>query len=156
MKIEILAIGDKMPNWIKTGFDEYAHRLPVDSALHLKQIKAASRGKNPDIRSIILEEERRLMAAIPKSAHRVALDVKGKQWATPELAEQLNDWRQLGKPLAIIIGGADGLSTAMLNQSEQRWSLSHLTLPHYLVRIILAEQLYRAWTILNNHPYHRG
>ncbi len=156
MKIDLMAIGDKMPAWVETGFNQYAHRLPADFALHLKQVRAVSRGKNPSITKIIAEEEKRLWSAMPDSAHIVALDVAGKQWSTPQLAKQLNFWRELGKPIALVIGGADGLSSNLLDQTAQRWSLSHLTLPHYLVRVIVAEQIYRAWSILNGHPYHRA
>ncbi len=144
-----------MPAWIQAGFEEYTRRLPVDSSLQLKQIRAVSRGKNPSIATIIAEEDKRLLAAIPASAHRVVLDITGKQWNTQELAEQYSYWRELGKPIVLVVGGADGFSQTMISQSAQRWSLSHLTLPHYLVRVIVAEQIYRAWSILNRHPYHR-
>ncbi len=155
MKMELLAIGNKMPTWVQTGFEEYANRLPADSALHLKQIRAVSRGKNASISKIVAEEEKRIASALPNTAHKIVLDVTGKQWNTSELANQLSRWRELGKPVALIIGGADGLSANLINQSDQRWSLSHLTLPHYLVRVIVAEQIYRAWSVLNGHPYHR-
>jgi 23S rRNA (pseudouridine1915-N3)-methyltransferase len=156
MKIELLAIGDKMPKWIQTGYEEYAHRLPADSTLQLKQLRAVSRGKNPSIAKIIAEEEKRIISALPNSAHIVVLDVLGKQWSTSELANQMRYWRELGKPIALIVGGADGLSDNLMNQSAQQWSLSKLTLPHYLVRIVIAEQIYRAWSILSGHPYHRA
>ncbi len=156
MKIELHAIGDKMPAWAKAGFEEYANRLPADSSLRLKQIRAVPRSKNQSIANIINEEEKRMLNALPKSAHCVVLDVTGKQWSTPELAEQFANWRQLGKPIALMIGGADGLSRDLVNQASQRWSLSKLTFPHYLVRVIVAEQIYRAWSLLNNHPYHRA
>ncbi|MEE9423879.1 MAG: 23S rRNA (pseudouridine(1915)-N(3))-methyltransferase RlmH [Methylococcales bacterium] len=156
MKIDLLAIGDKMPVWVETGFNEYAHRLPTDSVLQLRQVRAVSRGKKPSITKIIAEEEKRLRSAMPNSAHIVALDVMGKQWSTPQLAKQLNFWRELGKPIALVIGGADGLSPNLLSQAAQSWSLSPLTIPHYLVRVIVAEQIYRAWSILNGHPYHRA
>ena len=145
-----------MPAWIQAGFDEYAHRMPANAALQLKQIRAVTRGKNQSLANIVAEEEKRLLSAMPDSAHRVVLDVKGKQWNTPELAEQFSFWRELGKPVVLMIGGADGLSANILKQSAQQWSLSHLTLPHYLVRVIVAEQIYRAWSILNQHPYHRN
>ena len=156
MKIELLAIGDKMPAWVAAGFNQYARRLPADSALQLKQVRAVTRGKNPSIPKIIAEEEKRLRSVMPNSAHIVALDVAGKQWSTPQLSEQLSFWRELGKPIALIVGGADGLSPNLLNHADQSWSLSCLTLPHYLVRVIVAEQIYRAWSILNGHPYHRA
>ena len=156
MKTDLLAIGDKMPGWVETGFNEYAHRLPADSALQLKQVRAVSRGKNPSITKIIAEEEKRLLSAMPNSAHIVVLDVEGKQWSTPQLVKQLSFWRELGKPIALVIGGADGLSPNLLSLAAQSWSLSPLTMPHYLVRVIVAEQIYRAWSILNGHPYHRA
>jgi 23S rRNA (pseudouridine1915-N3)-methyltransferase len=156
MKIELLAIGDKMPTWVATGFNEYARRLPADTALQLKEVRAVTRGKNPSIPKIIAEEEKRLRSVMPNSAHIVTLDVNGKQLSTSQLSEQLSIWRELGKPIALIVGGADGLSSNLLNQTTQSWSLSRLTLPHYLVRVIVAEQIYRAWSILNGHPYHRA
>lgn len=156
MKIVILAIGDKTPSWVEAGFEEYAQRMPVDASLQLKQIRAVNRSKNQSTIKVIAEEEKRLLAAMPSAAHRVVLDVKGKQWNTLELVEQFKYWGELGKPIVLIIGGADGLSSDMVNQSAQRWSLSHLTLPHYLVRVIVAEQIYRTWSIISNHPYHRG
>lgn len=145
-----------MPQWAKTGFLEYANRMPVDMNLELKQIRAATRTKNQSTDTIIKQEEKRLQTALPHSCHLIALDVNGSHWSTEQLAEQVRYWRELAKPIALIVGGADGLSEQLIRQSRQRWSLSRLTFPHYLVRVLIAEQLYRAWTILNHHPYHRG
>lgn len=156
MKIQLIAIGDKMPKWAKAGFQEYATRMPADMSLELKQVRAATRTKNYSTATIIKEEEKRLQAVIPDSSHLIALDVNGSQWSTEQLAEQVRQWRELAKPVVMIIGGADGLSEQLITQSRQRWSLSRLTFPHYLVRVLIAEQLYRTWTILNHHPYHRG
>lgn len=156
MKIQLIAIGDKMPQWAKAGFQEYANRMPADMSLELKQVRAATRTKNQSTATIIKEEQKRLQAALPDSNHLIALDVNGAHWSTEQLAEQVNHWRELAKPVAMIVGGADGLSEQLIKQSQQRWSLSRLTFPHYLVRVLIAEQLYRAWTILHHHPYHRG
>ncbi|MCH9697953.1 MAG: 23S rRNA (pseudouridine(1915)-N(3))-methyltransferase RlmH [Gammaproteobacteria bacterium] len=156
MKIQLIAIGDKMPKWAKAGFEEYANRMPADMSLELKQIRAATRTKHQSTNTIIKQEEKRLQAAISASCHLIALDVNGSHWSTEQLAEQVRHWRELAQPIALIVGGADGLSEPLIRQSRQRWSLSSLTFPHYLVRVLIAEQLYRAWTILNHHPYHRG
>lgn len=156
MKIEIIAIGDKMPDWVRTGYQQYAHRMPADHRVQLKELKAVVRGKNPSIPAIVAEEHKRIVNALPAQAHVVALDVCGKQWTTEQLAEQMRQWREQAKPVVLVIGGADGLAAEMSSTAMQTWSLSHLTLPHYLVRVLLAEQLYRAWSILAGHPYHRS
>jgi 23S rRNA (pseudouridine1915-N3)-methyltransferase len=156
MKIEMIAIGDKMPDWVRTGYQQYASRMPADHAVQLKELKAVVRGKNPSISAIIAEEHKRIISALPARAHVVALDVCGKQWTTVQLAEQMQSWREMAKPVALVIGGADGLSPEMSGLAGQSWSLSKLTMPHYLVRVLLAEQLYRAWSILAGHPYHRA
>ncbi len=119
------------------------------------EIPPGKRGKNADISRILDKEGQQLLAAIPKGNRIVTLEVEGKPWTTPKLAQQLERWQLDGRDVALLIGGPEGLAPACIAASEQKWSLSPLTLPHPLVRIMLAEQLYRAWTILNNHPYHK-
>lgn len=145
-----------MPAWVTEGYLEYAKRLPRDCSLHLHQIAPAKRGKSGSASQWMREEGERLLAAIPTDHHVVALDVKGRGWSTEQLAQQLQHWQQDGRDVSLIVGGPDGLSEACLKRANQTWSLSALTFPHPLVRIVLAEQLYRAWTVLQNHPYHRA
>ncbi len=155
MRIYLIAVGTRMPAWVTQGFEEYARRLPADCALQLVEIAAGKRGKNADIARITRDEGERTLAAIPKGARVVALDVKGRSWSTGQLSQQLDGWRHKGRDIALLVGGPEGLAAECLARAEQCWSLSPLTLPHPLVRIVVAEQLYRAWSILNGHPYHR-
>jgi len=156
MKLHLLAVGQKMPAWVEQGYQEYAQRMPAEVQLVLREINPGKRGKNADISRIMLEEGQRIQMAIPKNTHIVALDVKGKAWSTEQLAESLGQWMQSGQDVALLVGGPDGLSQACRDQADEYWSLSSLTFPHPLVRVILAEQLYRAWSVLRNHPYHRA
>lgn len=156
MQIHLIAIGDKMPRWVQDGYNEYAKRLPAECALHLTEVPAGRRGKNADIARIVRDETERLLAAVPKGAIVVALEVGGRSWTTEQLAGQLDGWLNDGRDLALLVGGPEGLGDAARAVAGQQWSLSPLTLPHPLVRVILAEQLYRAWSILRNHPYHRA
>jgi len=153
--LRILAIGTKMPSWINEGFQEYAKRFPPGWSLELCEIAAEKRGKNADIPRIIEREGQNILSTI-KSTHRViALNVKGQAWDTPQLSKNLQNWSHEKYNIDFLIGGPDGLSDACLKKAEIHWSLSPLTLPHPLVRVILIEQLYRALSILQNHPYHR-
>lgn len=144
-----------MPAWVNQGYTEYARRLPADCALHLTEIPAAKRGKNADIPRILEQEGGRMLAVLPKGAQVIALDVQGVPWSTPQLASALTAWREDGRDVALLVGGPEGLADACLARAAQRWSLSPLTLPHPMVRVVIAEQLYRAWSILSGHPYHR-
>ena len=155
MRIHLIAVGSRMPDWVTRGFEEYARRLPADCALQLVEIVAGKRGKNADIVRITRDEGERTLAAIPKGALVVALDVKGRAWSTGQLSQQLDGWLHDGRDIALLVGGPEGLAPECLARAEQCWSLSPLTLPHPLVRIVVAEQLYRVWSILNGHPYHR-
>lgn len=156
MKIYLIAVGDRMPDWVTQGYQEYAKRLPPECALHLVEIETGKRGKNADIERAIRNEGERMLAALPRGCRVIALDVQGRQWGTPELAQRMEGWMQGGGDVALLVGGPDGLASACLERADGLWSLSPLTLPHPLVRIVLAEQLYRAWSILKGHPYHRG
>ena len=155
MKIRLIAVGTKMPSWVTQGVDEYTKRLPPELKWELKELPLGQRGKGADINRAIQTEGQNMLAAIGQHDHVVALDVKGKPWSTEQLAQELLDWQQLGDNISLLVGGPDGLAKDCLQRADKKWSLSPLTLPHPLVRIVLAEQLYRAWTINSNHPYHR-
>ncbi|MGX2031721.1 MULTISPECIES: 23S rRNA (pseudouridine(1915)-N(3))-methyltransferase RlmH [Methylocaldum] len=155
MRIHLVAVGNRMPDWVTEAYSEYAKRLPRECELALKEIAPAKRGKNADIVRLTEDEGERMLAALPRDVHVVALDVAGKEWSTPDLAAALARWLESGRDVALLVGGPDGLSPACLERANQRWSLSKLTFPHPVVRIIVAEQIYRAWSILQHHPYHR-
>lgn len=156
MRIHLLAVGTRMPSWVVEGYREYTRRLPRECSLHLVEIPPAKRHKSLTAEQARQQEGQALLAALPKDCNVVALDVRGKPWSTETLAAQLDDWLLSGRDVALLVGGPDGLSDACLERADQRWSLSALTYPHALVRIVLAEQLYRAWTISTGHPYHRS
>jgi 23S rRNA (pseudouridine1915-N3)-methyltransferase len=155
MQIHLITIGNRMPNWVQQGYDEYAKRLPRECELVLKEIPAGKRGKNSDIARIVKEEGERMIAAMPPSTHIVTLDIPGKPWTTPELSGAMQRWLESGSSVSLLIGGPEGLADEIKPLARESWSLSKLTFPHPLVRIVVAEQLYRAWSILHNHPYHR-
>ncbi len=155
MKIRLLAVGQGMPTWVRQGYEEYAKRLGRDLRLELVEIAAGHRGKSADLQRTLREEGQALLAARRAQDHLVALAIDGQAWSTPDLTEQLRLWQGLGRDVCLAVGGPDGLSEAVLSQAGQRWSLSALTLPHPMVRVIVAEQIYRAWTLLQGHPYHR-
>jgi 23S rRNA (pseudouridine1915-N3)-methyltransferase len=148
----LIAVGERMPAWVQQGFAEYAKRLSRELPLELIEVAAKSR----DPARAMSEEGAALLAAIPKGAHVVALDGRGKAWSSEELAQQLARWRMQGKDLTFLIGGADGLASTVLERADQKWSLGPATLPHPLVRIVVVEQIYRAASLLANHPYHRA
>lgn len=156
MQIHLLAVGNRMPAWVNTGYEEYARRLPHECRLNLVEIAPAKRGKHPDIERIKRDEGERLLVAIPRAARVIALEVDGRAWSTPQLAQLMRSWMAEGSDVALLVGGPEGLSPACRERADQHWSLSPLTLPHPLVRVLLAEQLYRAWSILSGHPYHRA
>ena len=156
MKLNLLAVGNKMPTWVTEGYHEYAKRMPRECQLVLQEVMPAKRGKTGQPEQWMDDEGKRIMTAIPNDHHVVSLDVQGKNWTTDQLSEQLQSWLADGRDVSLLVGGPDGLSAACKQRASQSWSLSALTLPHPLVRIMLAEQLYRAWTILQNHPYHRA
>ena len=156
MRVRLIAVGRRMPGWVESGYAEYAKRLPSECALSLVEIDPGQRAKGTAAERARSDEGRRMLKAIPKGALVVALDVTGESWSTETLARQLESWLAGGRDLALLVGGPDGLADACLARAEQRWSLSRLTFPHPLVRVIVAEQLYRAWTLVQGHPYHRG
>lgn len=145
-----------MPDWIETGYKEYANRLESTLPLKLIEIATTRKSNSQDSKTVIRGEGEKLLAAIPQKAWVVALDEHGKQWSSKELAGQLEKWAGHSSQVALLIGGADGLDQKCLERADQIWSLSPLTLPHALVRVVVAEQIYRAWSLNNNHPYHRS
>lgn len=155
MRTRIIAVGTKMPAWVETGFQEYAKRLPRDFSVDVVELPLGPRGKSGSVEKAMAKEGEQMLAAIPDGDKVIALDVLGKPWSTEKLADNLADWRMEGHNYSLLIGGPDGLAKSCLARADLKWSLSALTLPHPLVRIVLIEQLYRAWTILSNHPYHK-
>jgi 23S rRNA (pseudouridine1915-N3)-methyltransferase len=154
--IQLLSIGQKMPSWADTACEDFIRRMPPEFRPVLKLLPLVKRGKNPDIQRIVRDEGRQILNAVPDNSLLVALDVKGRRLDTGALAKLLDGWMQGGRDVAIVIGGPDGLSTEVLERADIKLSLSDLTFPHALVRVIMLEQLYRAWSILANHPYHRA
>lgn len=156
MQAHVLTIAERAPDWVKLGFDEYARRLSHKLPLQLNELSLGPRGKTIDIKRSIADEGQRMFAAIPKQSRVIALDGRGVSWSSEALAKHLAAWMMDGRDLCFLIGGPDGLAPQCLMVAHQKWSLGPLTLPHALVRIVLAEQLYRAVSMLGNHPYHRA
>ena len=155
MQLVIAAVGHRMPAWIEAGFTEYAKRMPPDCRLVLKEIKPVDRSGSRSAETVMAMEKGRIDAAIPKGSRIVALDEHGRDLTTMQLAKNLTQWQQGGTDVTFVIGGADGLDAQLKQQADMLLRISSLTLPHGMVRVILAEQLYRAWSITQNHPYHR-
>jgi 23S rRNA (pseudouridine1915-N3)-methyltransferase len=156
MKIKILSIGTKMPSWVNEGVSEYIKRLPKDMSFDMLELPLAARSKNADIKRLVQKETESILSHIHAQDHVIALEVKGKNWSTEKLASNLESWQMNGQNVVFLIGGPDGLGDACRERANQLWSLSALTLPHPIVRVVLAEQIYRAWTVTQNHPYHRA
>jgi 23S rRNA (pseudouridine1915-N3)-methyltransferase len=155
VQLIIAAVGHKMPGWIETGFGEYAKRMPPECRLHLKEIKPVERSGSKTAETAMTLERGRIEAAIPKGSRIIALDERGKDLTTVQLSQHLTQWQQDGRDVTFVIGGADGLDPEFKAQADMLVRISSLTLPHGMVRVLLAEQLYRAWSITQNHPYHR-
>jgi 23S rRNA (pseudouridine1915-N3)-methyltransferase len=154
VKLSIVALGHKMPAWVQTGFEEYTKRMPPEARIELIELKPEDRvGKS--IENVLKSEAIRINAAVPPRAERVALDERGPSLTTRELSKMLTTWMQEGISPCFIIGSADGLAPSIKQSASRQFSLSGCTLPHGLVRVMLAEQLYRAWSLTQNHPYHR-
>ncbi len=145
-----------MPRWVQEGYAEYAKRMPPECALRLVEIAAGKRGKGQDVRRAVRDEGARMLRAVPSDARLIALEVGGGRWSTEQLSAKLGDWLSGGRDVVLLVGGPEGLAADCVERADARWSLSALTFPHPLVRVILAEQLYRAWTLLQGHPYHRA
>lgn len=156
VRIHLLCVGRRMPAWVEAGYADYARRLPDECALRLVEIEPGHRTKAANPERAKREEGARLLAALPKGGQVIALDEQGSTWTTLQLAQELDNWLAEGRDLALLVGGPDGLDQGCLTRADRIWSLSPLTFPHPLVRVILAEQLYRAWCLRRGHPYHRA
>ncbi|SEL04957.1 23S rRNA (pseudouridine(1915)-N(3))-methyltransferase RlmH [Nitrosovibrio tenuis] len=155
MKFLVCAVGHKMPGWVAAGFDEYARRMPREAHIELLEIRPERRGEGKNIAQLRAAEAIRIKGVLPPRCRTVAMDEHGKQWTTGKLADSIAEWMKKGGDTAFIIGGADGLDAHIRNSADEVVALSALTLPHGLVRVLLAEQLYRALTLIKGHPYHR-
>ena len=155
MKLLILAVGHKMPSWITEGFNEYTKRMPREAKIELVEIKPEPRTTGKSVSQIMEAEAQRLQAALPRDVLRIVLDERGTHWTTRQLTQHMQDWLGGGRDVAFIIGGADGLHESIRSSANQLLALSAMVLPHGMVRVLLAEQLYRAHSLLHNHPYHR-
>lgn len=155
MQIDLIAVGKKMPTWIESGFKEYIKRLPGNIHFKLIEVNPAKRSTNSNIESLKQKEQENIFAALSVNSFIIALDEKGKSTSSKKLAYKIQSWNDENQHISIIIGGADGLNEKIKNKANELWSLSEMTLPHGLVRVVVAEQIYRAWTITQNHPYHR-
>jgi len=155
MKLIIVSVGHKMPDWITTGFNEYAKRMPREAKIEILEIRPEPRSTGKSVKQILAAEAQRILAVLPQDCLRIAMDEHGEQPTTGKLAEQMQEWMREGRDVAFIIGGADGLDVAVKQAAHRQMALSALTLPHAMVRVLLAEQLYRAHSMMHNHPYHR-
>ena len=155
MKFLILAVGHRMPEWVTAGFSEYSRRMPREARIELIEIKPEPRTSGKAASQLLEAEAKRILAALPQNALCIALDERGSRWTTRQLSDSMRHWMTEGHDVAFIIGGADGLHESVKKSSQQLLALSAMTLPHAMVRVLLAEQLYRAHSLLHNHPYHR-
>jgi len=155
LKLRIIAVGHKPPAWVAAGFEEYAKRMPREARIELTELKPAARAGRAAVTPILAAEKARILAAIPTGSVKIALDERGKALSTAELARRMGGWMQEGRDVAFLIGSADGLDESLKKEADLLLSLSAMTLPHAMVRVMLAEQLYRAISLIRNHPYHR-
>ena len=156
LRLSLITASNRQPDWVDPVADDYAKRLRGRCTLEIKTVPLARRTATTPVERAIHDEGERMLAAVPAGGHVVALLEKGKPWSTNDLAAKLEGWMQRGAPVAFLVGGPDGLSSACVARANEGWSLSNLTLPHGLVRVVVAEALYRAWSVLENHPYHRA
>ncbi len=155
MKLILVAVGTRMPSWVDSAFDDFAKRMPRELPLQLVEIKAEPRTTGKTVEAMMTLEAARIEAALPPRCRRVILDERGEDLTTKALAKRLERWQDGGDDIAIVVGGPDGLDPALKASAHETMRLSSLTLPHALVRVMLAEALYRAWSLSKNHPYHR-
>lgn len=156
MKINLISVGTRMPGWVEDGVQEYARRLPADFSFQCLEVPLGRRSRGGDVTQAMKQEAGALLARIGPRDHVVALDVRGRSLTTEEMAARVGRVRDDGRHLSLLVGGPDGLADNCLQRADERWSLSALTLPHPLVRIVVAEQMYRVWSVLAGHPYHRA
>jgi 23S rRNA (pseudouridine1915-N3)-methyltransferase len=155
VQIHIIAVGSRMPAWVEQAYAQYAKRMPPHIRVRLRQLPPGRRSKGSDIERVLRDEGERVLAATPKGTHAIALERHGRQLDTLALAQALREWMAQGRDIALWIGGPEGLAEHCLAQAHEQWSLSPLTLAHPIVRVVVVEQLYRAWSIIANLPYHR-
>ena len=155
MRIRLISVGSKMPGWVEAGYKEYSRRLGADVKLELVEIALGKRSKGSDINRLQEKEAGQMLAAVGAGDLVVTMEVMGNAWSTEKLADNMAAWQHSGRNVSMLVGGPEGLHASCLAKADLRWSLSPLTLPHPLVRVVLAEQVYRAWSILHNHPYHK-
>ena len=155
MKIQIIAVGQKMPNWVDTAYHEYAKRLPRQQSVTLSCIATSARHSGQSVTRNQQQEAEKITKKIKPGSYLIALDEKGKQWTTSEWADQYRKWKQHTPDINFVIGGPDGIEPALLKQANQTIALGRMTLPHGLARVVLIEQIYRAWSVVEGHPYHR-
>ncbi|OGT75408.1 MAG: 23S rRNA (pseudouridine(1915)-N(3))-methyltransferase RlmH [Gammaproteobacteria bacterium RIFCSPLOWO2_02_FULL_56_15] len=155
MQITLIAVGRKAPAWIKEGFETYRKRIRSPFSFKLIEVEAVRRNKSISTQKLLALEAERIRSVLPHSARVIALAEQGKDFSTRDLADRIRGWMRQGQAVALLIGGADGIDRTLLKEAGETWSLSRLTLPHALARVLLAEQIYRACSILQNHPYHR-
>ena len=155
MRIRLISMGARMPQWIDAGYDEYSRRLGQGVTLELTEIPLGRRGKGADISRLQEKEAVQMLSAVGQGDIVVSLEIAGKQWSTEQLATNLGNWLHSGSNISLLVGGPEGLHPSCSERADTVWSLSTLTLPHPLVRVVVAEQVYRAWSILQNHPYHK-
>ncbi|WP_257263999.1 23S rRNA (pseudouridine(1915)-N(3))-methyltransferase RlmH [Endozoicomonas sp. ONNA2] len=155
MRIRLISVGSKMPGWVLEGYKEYSRRLGADVKLELIEIPLGKRSKGSDIHRLQDKEAGQMLAAVGSGDLVVTLEIMGKAWSTGQLADNMQAWLGSGRNVSLLVGGPEGLHSSCLARADLRWSLSSLTLPHPLVRVVVAEQVYRAWSILHHHPYHK-
>jgi 23S rRNA (pseudouridine1915-N3)-methyltransferase len=156
MHIRLIAVGDRQPSWVDEAFDAYAGRLPRQWKFRLDTVATAKRSKNTDTSTAVEAEGQKVLDMVKAAEQMVVLDERGTELSSVGLSEKLSSWQSAGRDLTFVIGGPDGASKALTARADFRWSLSRLTLPHGLARVLFAEQLYRAWTVSTAHPYHRA
>lgn len=155
MHIRLIAVGERQPSWVDSAFEDYAARLPRQWQFRMETIATAKRQKSSPVESAVAAEAEKILGKIKPAEHVVVLDERGKQFSSKELAHELDDWQTMGADVVFVIGGPDGVSKDVLGRANTRWSLSKLTLPHGLARVLFAEQIFRAWSLSTGHPYHR-
>jgi 23S rRNA (pseudouridine1915-N3)-methyltransferase len=155
MKLLLVAVGQRLPAWADAAYEDYAKRFPPDLRLELKAVKTEARNTGKPVEALMAAEKTRIEAALPRGCRRVVLDEHGQRVTTAQLAERLAVWQRDGRDVALLVGGPDGLDQALRDSADEKLRLSDLTLPHAFVRVMLAEALYRAWTLSIGHPYHR-
>ena len=155
MRIQIIAIGERMPGWVQQGYQEYIKRIASGITVNLVEVSAEKRNKTSNTQNILVKEAQRMLKAIGKDHYVIALDKGGQSWSTELLANKIRDWQQDGTNVSFLIGGPEGMTAELLQKAHAKMSFSAMTFPHPIIRVMLAEQLYRAYSIINNHPYHK-